>query len=516
MAKPAGDIVVAGVFDSSMLKINTVYTIKINFRGGIISPGDLFNIMVAAGKAGVVQVKFGLRQQLLIDVHEQGALLLAKELDQLNIAYEFNNDAYPNIVSSYPAEEVFITNTWLSEGVYKDIFDLIDYQPALKINVSDSNQSFTPLLTGNINWVASPSAQHFWHLFIRFPKTNIIYEWKDMVYTNDVARMSRQIEELIDSNRDKILANAETAGELLYTLTRRENYITKPVEKPLKLPVFNLPYYEGLNRYNDKYWLGIYRRDELFTVNFLKEVCLFCLQTKIGQLCSSPWKSLIIKGIEEKDRQQWSNLLAKHQINVRHAANELNFQVEDNCREGLELKKHLVQSLSKDDTRTFGICIGIKTRRKSEVFSSILVRRKPLLRIGNWEFLHVYDILCAKDFNPNERTGAVYSRNNPKILLAEQLRRAILSFYNHQSKQVAIPVKKTKKEQPNKPVKKEYVHQCGHCLTVYDETAGDPTNEIAAGIPFEQLPKNYSCQLCESPKEDFLKVEKSKLGLIQV
>ena len=43
---------------------------------------------------------------------------------------------------------------------------------------------------------------------------------------------------------------------------------------------------------------------------------------------------------------------------------------------------------------------------------------------------HVYDILCAKDFNPNERTDYIYSRDNPKFVLAEQLRRAVLSFYN--------------------------------------------------------------------------------------
>jgi rubredoxin len=489
------------------------YTIKVNFRGGIISPGDLYNIMVAAGKIGVLQVKFGLRQQLLIETDQPGSVILGAELDILNIRHECDKEDHPNIVSSYPAEEVFITNTWLSEGVYKDIFDLLDYQPRLKINISDCNQSFTPLLTGNINWVASPSSQHFWHLFIRFPKTNVIYEWKDMIYTNDVARMSRQIEELILQQRDKFYDNQLATGDILYDLIRHENYITKPVDTQLKLPVFNLPYYEGLNRYNDKYWLGIYRRDELFSVDFLKEVCLLCLQTKIGQICSSPWKSLIIKSIEEKDRQQWSQLLALHQINVRHAANELNFQVEDNCVEGLALKKYIVTHLSNADTRTFGLCVGIKTRRKSEVFSSILVRRRPLVRIGKWEFLHVYDILCAKDFNPNERTGFVYSSGNPKILLAEQLRRAILAFYAHQSKQAPAVVKKQKKDMSVKPEKKEYTFQCSHCLSIYEESIGEPENKIPAGTIFERLPSSYECPICEAPKEDFNRIEKTTLQL---
>ena len=119
---------------------------------------------------------------------------------------------------------------------------------------------------------------------------------------------------------------------------------------------------------------------------------------------------------------------------MRHAANELNFQVEDNSLKALQLKHHLVKYLNDDDTRTFGVCIGIKTRRKSEIFSSIPVRRKALIRIGKLGFFYTYDILCAKDYNPNERTDFFYSRDNPKFVLAEQLRRAVLSFYTYHNK----------------------------------------------------------------------------------
>jgi hypothetical protein len=317
--------------------------------------------------------------------------------------------------------------------MYKKIFDSIDYSPKLKINISDTNQSFAPLLTGNINWVASPTTEHYWHLFIRFPKTNVVYEWKDVIYTEDISKMSGHIEELIFQYADKFYDNENAAGEDLYELVNKNSYNRKRADSPLELPAFRIPYYEGINRYSQKYWLGIYRRDELFRVKFLKEVCLLCVETKAEQLCSTPWKTIIIKGIEEKNRKEWNELLDKYQINVRHAANELNFQVEDNNLEALKLKQHLVKYLNEDDTRTFGVCIGIKMRRKSEVFCSILVRKKPLIKIGRLGLFNVYDILCAKDFNPNERTAFAYSTNNPKFLLAEQLRRAILTFYNYRN-----------------------------------------------------------------------------------
>ena len=390
----------------------------------------------------------------------------------------------------------------------------MDYQPRLKINISDSNQSFTPMLTGNINWVASASDQHFWHLFVRFPKTNTICEWNEMVYTNDVAKLSREIERIIFEYKDEFYDNAAANGRSLFEKIPVEKFITKQAEKPAVLPAFNLPYYEGLNRYNNKYWLGIYRRDELFTIAFLKELCLLCLETKIGQLCSTPWKSVIVKGIDEKDKAAWNCLLEKHQVNMRHAANELNFQVEEHSSDALRLKQYLVKELNNEDTRTFGVCIGIKTRRKSEVFSSILVRRKPLLRIFGIELFYVYDILCAYDFNPNERTGFIFSRNNPGFLLAEQVKQAVTAFYANRASKTIVPEKKviSRKEKDNRPVK-EYVHQCIHCLTVYDAKTGEPENHIAAGVTFESLPVNYTCPLCEGPKEDFVKIAGTELGL---
>ncbi len=472
------------------------------------------NILKAADKAEIRYLGFGLRQQLLMEVISENYDTLVEELQRNDIAYEIDEDNHPNIVSSYPAEEIFITRTWLSEGVYKDIFDSFNYTPKLKINVSDNQQSFTPLFTGNINWVAS-SGIHFWHLFIRFPKTNIIYQWKDVVYTNDIATMSEHIERTILHNEEKFSDNAEANGDLLYNIImQQQQYNVKASDSKVDLPPFMLPYYEGLNRYNNRYWLGIYRRDEQFSIKFLYDVCAVCLATKIGQLCSTPWKSLIIKGIEEKDRRLWNEVLGKYQVNVRHAANELNFQVEDNCKDGLQLKNFLVKHLHKDDIRTFGICIGIKTRRKSEVFSSILVRRRPLITIAGIDFFYRYDILCAQDFNPNERTGDVFSRNNFKWMLPEQLRRAIISFYafnsnNHE----AFKKTKPKKESIVKETAVVFVHQCPNCFTVYDEVVGEPENNIAAGTDFENLPATYCCPLCETQKQEFVKVDKNSLSL---
>ncbi|WP_029276040.1 rubredoxin [Pedobacter borealis] len=490
-------------------------TIIINFPGGIISPGNLYNILVAATKARIQYVRFGLRQQLLIDTTTYNIAIFTGEMDKLGIDYEVDTNNFPNIISSYPAEEIFIRKTWLTEGVYKDILDDIDFKPSVKVNICDSDQSFTPMLTGNINWIASSQSEHYWHLIIRFPKTNVTYEWNQLCYTNHIAQVTKALEGIIKKNPSQFVDNPQANGEALFALLDQDNFILKQAENTVSLSSFNLPYYEGLNRYNNKYWLGIYRRDELFSIPFLKKLCQLCLDTKLGQLCCTSWKTIIIKGIDEKDKSLWNSLLEEFEINMRHAANELNFQVEDNCNEGLALKNFLVKHLSIDDTRTFGICFGIKTRKKSEVFSSILIQKRHLINILGLKLLPVYDILCAKDFNPNERTGEIFSRSNPSFLLPEQVRRSIFKFYKYRLNAIKTGNQK-QSFQTEETIKKdgEFLYQCNNCLTVYNERIGEIENNINPGTAFEDLPEGYCCVLCEGEKDNFTKIDQSALQLL--
>ena len=142
-------VCVGAVYQKAMIRKS--HTIKVNLTGGIISAGDLVSIVSAAEQARVEQVQFGTRQQMIFKVGDQYLTRLQKDLDQYGIQFETNDDEYPNIVSSYVTENVFGNSSWLSEGVFKDILDYFDYKPTLKINLCDSDQTFVPFFTGNIN-----------------------------------------------------------------------------------------------------------------------------------------------------------------------------------------------------------------------------------------------------------------------------------------------------------------------------------------------------------------------------
>lgn len=492
-----------------MLKKTSV--VKINLPGGIVSAGDLLSIVNAAEKAQLEEVQFGIRQQLILKPTDRNAEALRAALEDAGIAFEENEDKYPNIISSYVAENVFDNANWVSEQVYHDILDYFDFKPQLKVNLVDKDQNFVPFFTGNINFVSSP-LNNYWFLYIRFPKTNILYRWKALIYSFDISRITKLIEEAIFSNKDLFYEKEQVNGDVLYAMVHaKQTFVTQLVSDELQLPRFALPYYEGFNKYGNKTWLGIYRRDESFPVSFLKEVCLICLKTKIGQLYTTPWKSLVIKEIQASDRKLWDLVLGKHRINVRHASNELNWQVEDLSEEALTLKRYIIRQFDKDDVRTYGLCFAIKIGPKTGLFGSVIIRKKENDSGNKRKTLDRYDILYTKDFNPNSKEVILFRKGIEKENLGVYLISLCKYFYEQQQQDNAVLHHIFREEErPEQPPEAEpaVVYQCQHCFRIYDETFGDELAEIKAGTAFESLPSGYECYICSAPKEDFIVLQK--------
>lgn len=484
-----------------------MHIIKVNLPGGIVAAGDLLDILNAAEKAGIETVSLGNRQQLFLSVAAGQLEDLEHEFSIADIDYEIGTDIYPNIVSSYVSEDIFSTSNWLREGVYKDILDLFEEKPKLKITLADNNQTFIPFFTGNLNFIASDTC-NYWHLHIRFPKTNIFYIWPTLIYTEDIPALSLDIEKVILQNKSYFYDKTSIDGNLLFLEISSDKKITRNPDERLILPDFQLPYYEGFNRYGNLFWLGIFKRNEKYSVGFLKDVCAVCLQSRIGQINTTPWKSLIIKGITAEGRKQWNWILAKHRINVRHASNELNWQIEDKCDYALKLKHHLVRQFDIHDIRTFKLCFAIKINPKTGLFGSVIIRKK-----ANINEAEVFDILHTRDFNPNSKDFMSYRED----VAIENLPLCLIElcdyFYEMQTNGNLISEGDwQEKEDINNFQKVVFIHQCPHCQTVYDAEYGDIVSQIEPGVLFENLPESYRCQMCEAPKTDFIELEKTFVG----
>jgi rubredoxin len=123
-----------------------------------------------------------------------------------------------------------------------------------------------------------------------------------------------------------------------------------------------------------------------------------------------------------------------------------------------------------------------------------------------------FEILHTRDFNPNSKDFITYKTDVGFEELTATLIELCDYFYELQTNGTSFSEQETNVSEEIKTDEISYtVHQCKHCQTVYDEEYGDETNHIAPGTAFVDLPVEYCCQTCESPKADFLEVDRNAL-----
>lgn len=467
---------------------------RIMLKGGVTSPGELKDIIAMLEAAGLQEVYFGSRQDLLFPLKD-------KEEEILESVSKYNTDiiserSYQNIVSSYVSADVFEMTYWLKGSTYLYILESFDYLPKLKINITDPKQRLVPIYSGNLNFIASEQ-EDYWYLHINLPTYKINELYPVLVYTWDMVAISRVIEEHYKSVSD-VASLFQVVNQLVDTNNRS-------IDKDLDTPYLTFPYYEGMNRMGlDQYWLGLYWRNNRYDLKFLKDFCGFCLDNSIGKICITPWKSFIVKNIKQSSRPDLERFLGQRGINVRHSQLEMNWHVPVDDQEALELKKFLVRSFDQNDISTYGLTFGISNDvGKRSHFSSIVIEKNQAPEIvKGFDVRPTYNVLHFENFDPNTQTYFSYAQDVDKIELPGLLMELSKKYFV-QSGKILQKVEETKE------VESQYksVHQCQLCLTVFDEELGDASSNITAGTAFEALLETYCCPLCESPKESYKKVE---------
>ncbi|MEO9893888.1 rubredoxin [Aurantibacter sp.] len=469
---------------------------RILLKGGVTSPGELKDIILMLESAGLNEVFFGSRQDLLFPLKDVKEELQLEQLSKFNTDI-VTNRSYQNIISSYVSADVFEMTYWLKGSTYLYILEGFDYLPKLKINVTDPKQRLVPLFSGNLNFIASES-EDYWYLNIKLPHWKTAQYYPVLIYSWDINIISKTIEEIHEDITD--------VEELFFVLNKKIDTNNKTIEKDLEVPFLTFPYYEGMNRMGiDQYWLGLYWRNNNYDLSFLKDFCGFCLDNSIGKICITPWKSFIVKGIKQKSRPELERFLGQRGINVRHSQLEMNWHVPVDDSEALELKKFLVRSFDQNDISTYGLTFGISNDvGKRSHFSSIVIEKNsaPTL-VMDFEVRPTYNVLHFENFDPNTQKYLAHAHDVDKIELPGLLMELSKKYFEQ------LGTIKTKEEKVKNTDENElhFVHQCPSCLTIYDATFGDITANIDAGTAFENLPDNYCCSVCETSKDEFKSIE---------
>lgn len=463
--------------------------IKLLVTGGIISPGNLEQVAFIAQSHSSDYISIGSRQELYISCPEAEVKVLEKKISKIGFQTEVGQQQYYNIVTSFASVGIYPSTTWVTGDTFFDVLEEFDYYPKLRINITDPQQRLIPIFGCNLNFIASHHL-NYWYLYIQLPGSIHRELWPALIYIDEVAALSKKIEEIYYNH------NITTASELFDKIWNETIKNSRAVDKELILVKKSIPYYEGMNPVNNSYWLGIYRRDYQYPLNFILDMCELCNKSKMGKISLTTWRTILIKDIKEEDRIKWEVLLGKHGINIRHSSLELHWQLPDMDEEALRLKKHLVKSFDDKDTRTYGLSFSINT---SEIypFTNVVIKK-------NEELATSFDILYTPDFNPDNDQYLVYKYQIPEEELSESLKALCLFYYS----QLNLHSGQKEQQSEKKLTLKNYnLFQCKTCFTIYNEEIGDAVNGISAGITFENLPDSYTCPICEGSKIDYVSIE---------
>lgn len=464
------------------------YRLMIN--GGVLSPAELKYICEAAESLGLDAISFGSRQDIIFP--EEIDKSKFNQFEKIKFVQP-KQDGIENIASSYVSAEILANTSWLTSDRYLYVLEQFKQGPKLRINITDPKQRLVPLFTGNINFIASEH-EDYWYLYVRLPGWTQTQMYPALIYSWDMEQIELAIENILIEEPETI----ETIFDLVSDAIDTNN---RTVDKPLEVPFYPFPYYEGMNRIGtDRYWLGLYWRNNRYDLPFLKAMCDLCSDNKVGKISITPWKSFIIKGIPTNAKLQWEKFLGKYGINVRHSMLEMNWHLPVNNHDALSLKKYLVSNFDQNDISTYGLTFGI-TSYDSDTYnftSVVIEKNKAPESVGKFSIRDTYNLLYAKNFDPNTREYILHVQDVDKLELPGLLMELSQLYFE---KLGSIP------EKPIKSIIKdtytEKVHQCSECMTMYNEIYGDITQGVPPNTPFKNLPSDYICSLCEAPKSSF-------------
>jgi|TARA_B110000977_G_scaffold43756_1_gene59359 rubredoxin len=467
---------------------------RLIIKGGVLSPGELKYICDSMESLGVKTISFGSRQDILLPKKAKPKDLT--QFDKLKIV-EIDETGVENIVSSYVCADIFPSTSWLTGDRYLYILEQFRSKSKFKINITDPKQRLVPLFTGHINFIAS-EYEDYWYLYVRLPDWKKTKMYPALIYSWDLDKIETAIENILQEEPETI----ETIFELVSDAVDTNN---RTVDKPLEVPFYPFPYFEGMNKIGmDKYWLGLYWRNNKYDISFLKEMCELCSENKIGKISITPWKSFIVKGIPKESKLIWEKFLGKRGINVRHSMLELNWHLPVENKEALNLKKYLVSNFDQNDISTYGLTFGITDYNKaSYYFTSIVIEKnKQPEMIGGFQTRDTYNLLYAKNFDPNTRDYIVHVQDVDKVELPGLLMELSQFYFD----QLGGEIEQKKEIEIKKEIIELEVYQCKDCLSVYDENFGDITKNIPPKTMFSKLPVSYECSLCEASKTNFKKI----------
>ena len=176
-----------------------------------------------------------------------------------------------------------------------------------------------------------------------------------------------------------------------------------------------------------------------------------------------------------------------------------------NDNDALNLKEFVVKTFDQNDISTYGMTFGISYHETEKTyFTTVTIEKNKTPDIvKNFQVRPTFNVLYSKNFDPNTQEYIAYAQDVDKIELPGLLMELSRMYFEQLG--AITPSSSTKSDANDAPELSE-VYQCQNCMTLYDSTYGDEQSGILPNTPFEKLPDDYCCGVCEGEKKYFKKI----------
>lgn len=455
-----------------------------------------FSVMRRVAELAMVygngNVRFGSRQELILcAIPGASRDRVRRDLGTLLVEH---HPKRPNIVTTRPVSGRADRTPWLGDGTYDAVLGSFLSPPAMPVSLSDPRQSYLPLYTGQINFLAT-NEPGFWQVAFHAKGQLRPIVLSQAVHSEGVPAATFVIQQaLLRDNALDLPELQRNLEECLGSLLREVASNPSAIHEDIR-PITGFE----LDEKSDCYTLGIPVLGQALPGQFLVDLGLLARQESIGTAGITPWQSLIVHGIPLHARPEFERLLLRHRISINTGGWDSVCFNDWRSPHVARAGQDLITALNKKYPHPGELRIGLTEVGVIVPDTSIVVRA---------------DLLPARWPARPRPQFTVYAREkferfNPMLIPTasgiglERLADAVLDLVERYGAGYL-----TSAPTPAAVLSPRggglLVHQCMECQTEYSEQYGDPLGGIEAGTPFEELPSDWHCPTCGAAASNYI------------
>lgn len=387
--------------------------------------------------------------------------------------------AVDRITTTAPIAGRDLGRGWLREHVFDDLLQRFAACPEVTVVLADPAQCVLPCAFGRINVLAGAQEDQ-WQVRIATSGDGAVVA-PGMIRSGDVPKAISRIVPLLDQPGAGTEAWGHALADALEGLL-----LATPSEAALPLKHYTFP--------GDTLALPAPAGD--WDARRLQEVMFFATQQGVAHIGLSPWRSLLMHGLDAPARHAFETAC----LRWRWAPESNPWRQWLLVDAGLENTADQLARLLYERSRVNpGYAVALRAAEAPGADVHFDVRPESRCGMLSWWRPNHYQVRIRQNGDARDGAPSVVLTGLPLEAVAE----AIL-HHTDTAPGVATEARATHgKSTPLEASTPCLAYRCVACGTEYDPRYGDAVGSVAAATPFDALPENWCCPVCGADKQEF-------------